>query len=519
MRYILFPGRHHVLTQFQARYLTDLRAGLCTDTNGVPIEGVDDSEVIFAVTSWDQAGTRRNPLPGHRREAAIELFGRDIALPVLVAPVPNVSPTPRFADVTINAVDVHTAGRVRLTPDNTIVACSSPEVSSLYADDGFRVASVELDGDTLHADRPWTLVEELATTRSLEKLTNRLHPASSEILSRYQLVDQISEIFSDPLLGEDGDLTETRDYITYGDSFDQGADRKFDLVRNLIRPGRIVDIGCGTGALLAKIAEAPELGECDLFGLEAARPLFEICEHRRTMGWFPNENTFFYHRNVLNSPVLADASIDTTITMALTHEVLSYGSHADVVAMAGRIFQHTRPGGVWLNADVCGPADPNIVVEFDLATDDGVVDSKPDTPTASLDDVGGHLSALSTWSRWLRFVEDFRAHEGETNEWEPVSTGTARAARRLLYEFLSKKDYPINWLSEMHERFCTYTYDDWTALVEDAGFVIAAGSMPYRNDWIVENRWRPTCSIRSLEGAPEDFGTTHIILAAAVPNR
>lgn len=519
MRYVLFPGRHHVLTRFQARYLSDLRAGLCTDIDGVPIDKSEASDVIFAVTSWDQAGTRRNPLPGHRREAAIELFGRDAEIPLLVVPVPNVSPTPRFADVTINAVDVHTAGKVRLTPANTVVACSSPEVSALYAADGFRIAPVELNGDSLHAERPWNLLEELASTRSLDHVADRLHEASTEILSRYQLVNQISEIFSDPLLGEDGDLTETRDYITYGDSFDRGADRKFDLVRKLIRPGRIVDIGCGTGALLAKIAEAPELDECDLFGLEAARPLFEICEHRRTMGWFDNENTFFYHRNVLNSPVLADASIDTTITMALTHEVLSYGSHEDVVAMANRIFQHTRPGGVWLNADVCGPADPDVVVEFDLATNDGESDTQTDTPTGSLTDIAGHLTGLSTWSRWLRFVNDFRAHEGETNEWEPVSTGTARATRRLLYEFLSKKDYPNNWLSEMHERFCTYTYNDWTALTEDAGFSVAAGSMPYRNDWIVENRWRPTCSIRSLDGTTEDFGTSHIILAAAVPNR
>ncbi len=518
MRYILFPGRHHILTKFQAAYLSDLRAGRCVDLDGKPIEVGDDCEVVFAVTSWDQAGTRRNPLPGHRREAAIELFGREADLPVLIAPVANVAPTPRFADVLVNAVDVQTAGRIRLTPDNTIVACSSPEVFQLFVEDGFRVASVELSasGDV---DRPWTLVEELAAASSLDGVVDRMHSGSVEILSRYGLAQQIAEVFSDPLLGEDGDLTETRDYITYGDSFDNGADRKFDLVRDLIRPGRIVDIGCGTGALLAKIGSSSELSECDLFGLEAARPLFEICEHRRTMGWFENENTFFYHRNVLNSPVLADASIDTTITMALTHEVLSYGSHQDVLDLASRIFQHTRPGGVWLNADVCGPDDPDVVVEFDFAVDDGADDTEADTPTAELADPASHLEGLSTWSRWLRFVDDFRAHENEnwSNEWELVDTGTARATRRLLYEFLSKKDYPNNWLSEMHERFCTYSYDDWTKIVTDAGFVVAPGSRSYRNDWIVENRWRPKCSIRTSNGEPEDFGTSHLILAAAVP--
>ncbi len=515
MRYVLFPGRHHVLTTYQAAYLAELLAGHCTDRSGHGIEVSADAVVIFAVTSWDQAGTRRNPLPGHRREAAIELFGREAGLPVLVVPVPNVSPTPRFADVIINAVDVQTGGRVRLDPSNCVVASSSPEVFSMFEATGYAIAPVELAAGTLVADRPWTLVETIADDASTAAVADRLHPASLEILERYDLANQIAELFADPLLGDDGDLTETRDYITYADSFDRGADRKFGLVRTLIRPGRIVDIGCGTGALLSKIAGAPEFAECDLFGVEAARPLFEICEHRRTMGWFDNENTFFHHRNVLNSPVLAPGSIDTTITMALTHEVYSYGTHQDVLAMAARIAQHTRSGGVWINADVCGPDHPDGVVEFDLAVDDGLADSCPDTPTPQLADIAGHLESLSTWSRWRRFVDDFRSVEGETVEWEERSPGTARATRRVLYEFLSKKDYPNNWLSEMHEAFCTYTYADWIDIAEEAGFTIAPGSHAYRNEWIVEHRWRPTCSIRSADGSAEDFGVSHLVLAAA----
>ncbi len=514
MDYVLFPGRHHLLTRYQADYLTRLRSGDADDVDGRRIDPMPESTVVFAVTSWDQAGTRRNPLPGHRREAAIERFGMASQLPVHVAPVPNVSPTSRFADVIVNAVDVQTGGAIRMTPANTIVASSTPEVFAMFAALGYRIAPVELDGDHLIAERPWTLVETIASGADLGDVADRIHASSADIIDRYGLASQISELFADPLLGDDGDLTETRDYVTYADSFDRGADRKFDLVRTLIRPGRIVDIGCGTGALLSKIASAPEFAECDLFGIEAARPLYDVCEHRRSMGWFANENTFFYHRNVLNSPVLAAGSIDTTITMALTHEVYSYGSADDVLAMAERIAHHTRPGGVWINADVCGPDDPDVVVEFDLATNDGEHDSLADTPTASLTDVGEHLSSLSTWARWRRFVNDFRAVEGEAVVWEPVRDGTARATRRVLYEFLSKKDYPNNWLSEMHEAFCTYTYDDWIDLARGAGFEIAPGSHAYRNEWIVEQRWRPSCAIRQLDGSPEDFGVSHLILAA-----
>jgi len=520
VQYILFPGRHHVLSTFQADYLNRLRRGECTDYSGEPIEALPAARVVFAVTSWDRSGTRRNPIAGHRREAAIELFGRDAELRLLTIPVPNVTPTPRFADVIVNAVDVHTGGRVALTPDNTIVASSTTDVIAMFVADGYRIAPVELDSgpsepERFSTDRPWPLVEAIAAAGTLEVVSESLHPASAEIIDRYNLAPQIAELFADPLLGDEGDLTETRDYVIYAESFDRGADRKFDLVRDLVRPGRIVDIGCGTGALLKKLASAPELVESDLFGIEAARPLFEICEHRRTMGYFENENTFFYHRNVLNSPVLAPASIDTTITMALTHEVLSYLSPDAVVDMAQRIATQTRPGGVWINADVCGPDEPDTVVEFDLDITDGERDTD-DRPTAELDDAPAYLGQLSTWDRWIRFTTDFRAAEREPVEWELVTNGTARATRRVLYEFLSKKDYVDNWLSEMHERFCALAYADWLELAADAGFAIAPGSRSYRNEWIVENRFRPVCSVRTLTGEPEDFGVTHLVLAATI---
>lgn len=516
MDYILFPGRHHLLTTYQERYLQGLQAGGMDDIDQNALPDLDRATVIFAVTSWDRSGTRLNPLPGHRREAAIELFGRDAGLDVLVVPVPHVAPTTRFVDVIENAVSVHTGSNIELSPDNTVVACSSPAVIDLFVDAGYRIAPVEMAGghdQQLAAARPWTHVEDLARDQNLDALRDQVHGASHDILSRYDWVATMAELFADPLLGDQGDLTETRDYVTYADSFDDGADRKYDLVRDLVRPGRIVDIGCGTGALLHKLADAPELDESDLFGVEAARPLYEMCEHRRTMGWFDNPNTFFFHRNVLNTPVFRSASVDTTITMALTHEVYSYLSHESVITMVDRIAAHTRPGGVWVNADVCGPDNPDDIVEFDLRTGDGLPNTDK-TPTPELTDSDSYLGALSTWGRWTRFVEDFRAVEGELVKWERVGQGTARASKRVLYEFLSKKDYTQNWLSEMHEVFCRYTFADWADIATEAGFVVGPGSRPYRNDWIVENRWRPVCTIRTLAGKPQDFETSHLILAA-----
>ena len=56
--YLLFPGRHHVLTRFQGEFLRQFA----------------DRAVVWAVTSANHQTTKRNPVAFDRREAAIERF-------------------------------------------------------------------------------------------------------------------------------------------------------------------------------------------------------------------------------------------------------------------------------------------------------------------------------------------------------------------------------------------------------------------------------------------------------------
>jgi hypothetical protein len=86
-RYILFPGRHHLLTRFQASYLESLASPSTT--------------VVWAVTSANHENTRRNPVPYHRREAAIERFSVQTGLRSVVVPVVDTAPTDLFASVTL----------------------------------------------------------------------------------------------------------------------------------------------------------------------------------------------------------------------------------------------------------------------------------------------------------------------------------------------------------------------------------------------------------------------------------
>jgi hypothetical protein len=92
MSYVLFPGRHHLLTRFQAAHLRAL-----------------GGTIVWAVTSANHENTKRNPVPFHRREAAIERFSVLAGLRSVVVPVFDTAPTDRFASVTLKNITVRPA--------------------------------------------------------------------------------------------------------------------------------------------------------------------------------------------------------------------------------------------------------------------------------------------------------------------------------------------------------------------------------------------------------------------------
>ena len=106
-RFVLFPGRHHLLTRFQADYLRGL-------VGAAPVT------VVWAVTSADHDNTRRNPVPYHRREAAIERFSVLSGLRSVVVPVFDAAATERFAEVTLKNIVVATG--LELGVADTVVA-------------------------------------------------------------------------------------------------------------------------------------------------------------------------------------------------------------------------------------------------------------------------------------------------------------------------------------------------------------------------------------------------------------
>jgi len=518
LTYVLFPGRHHLVTRFQADYLRSLLDGQESDTDGIPLLPAPDAEVVWAVTSATHTGTRRNPLPAHRREALVERVALAADLPSVVAPVSDVPPSDRFATTVLGSVEMST-GRT-LTPDDTVVACSTPAVAALYAALGFRVAAVEDTRDPAPL-RPWDVLELMvAGDPSWRDLA---HPQTVELYDRYRLDAAVRLIHTDPTVGSEGDLTETRDYRTYTAAFDDASDRKWEQVAPHVVPGKVVDLGCAAGGLLERAARDPRLAECDLYGVDVSRHLVAEAEHRRAQGVFANPNVFFAQRNLLRSSVFPAASISTTLTIALTHEISSYGEgRADLELLARRIFAHTVPGGVWVNSDVLGPDDGDEPVVLRL---DGPVhaDRAADLRSWTRQAVHDHVEALSPAERFVQFAADFPTLARTDLHAGPLTADGGGSYEVVLplrsaMEFLTTRDYTENWLSECHERFCDMTWDDWRTLLTDVGFEVAVGSAPWTNEWLVEHRLSVGASMHTPTGAPVPWPSTHLLMVARKPH-
>lgn len=566
---LLFPGRHHLLTDFQFKYLYRLvQNGLQDelDVNGQPfsesISGIQSPDldashsiaaahplnkekhpsvspsepqsrsehlaidnIIFAVTSANHSNTRRNPIPFHLRAMAILDFSQELGIPCFVYPIDDVGHLDDFAGYTLKKIKHDSDGRLNLNPDNTVVACSSP-VLNMYEAIGFRILPAELEdreSGKLSTASPWELVERVAEAgmewRKDRVVFDKIHQASYLIWSQYGLGEKVQKLFSDDMISADGDLTESRDYGSYVREMDEIAELKYKETAPFLRPGRIGDIGCAVGTWIKMAAKDPRLRESDFFGIEVAQHLYRICQQRKENGEFPHPYIFFAQKNAVTGLCFDPNSMNTIHTSSLTHEIESYGGRDDLLQFIQNRFAELAPGGVWVNRDVLGPDEPDKQILLKLCSDDGRNDDW-EREFGERDELKDYLNGLSTRALFLRFAHDFRREEGFQFDysWKVIGEDEyAETTLGLAMEFISKKDYHSNWMSEMHETFCYWSYADWERELEKAGFVVDSKSKAYTNQWLVKNRYQGKADLFHLVDGrlkPLAYPVTHALIMA-----
>jgi SAM-dependent methyltransferase len=491
MTTLLFPGRHHMLTNFQHNYLKNL---IKTGVGGKKIE-----RIIFAITSADHTNTRRNPIPLYLRTLAIEKFSRDLSCEVKIYPIPDVQQTKKFAEYILYQIEYQ--GGEKLTPKNTILACSTPPVIELFKKIGFENIPVELlnaKKNNYSALRPYEVINLLVKSKKnwrknmeWKRLASK---ATLDVYLEYNLGENIIELFNDSLISEDADLTDTRDYNSYARAMDQNIEFKFNDLKPFIIQGKIVDAGCGTGALIWYLSKYFE--ESDIIGIEATRKFYEYCKLQQ----YPNPFVYFYRKNILNQ-TFKENTVNSFIYSSILHEIYSYINKESLIQVLKNTYKQLAPGGRIIIRDVVGPEEKNQIVLLELNEKDG----------KSL----GEIKSLSTYAKFHKFIKDFIPRKikfkvRKINNKNLIETTLANA-----YEFISKMNYTDNWLSEMHEEFGFWSFSNWKTELKKIGFEVLANSHSFRSDYIIEKMYKGKVRLYKEKNnilIPLEYPPTNMIL-------
>ncbi|MCA9983269.1 MAG: methyltransferase domain-containing protein, partial [Anaerolineales bacterium] len=402
---------------------------------------------------------------------------------------------------------------------------------------GFSILPAEA-GESPKPATPNDLIKRLAEVgdswQTDSYLRQNLSAAALDLWQDFPDVPRrVIRLWRDPLLNDAGSLTDERDYAAYayGMSNQEIIAVKYNDIKELLRPGKIVDEGCADGALLAAIAR--DMPDSDLIGIEITGEFMARARERQRAGGFGGSYVHFHQRNI-TQPIFAEQTVDTTICNSTIHELFSYGAGETTVhAYLALKYAQTRKGGRLVIRDVVGPTGKGQEVYAWLNRADGIEDDifRSCADGAALAE---HLGGLSTYARFKRFGRDFQAELRQAGQLPADSQLTFREELidgepyivtnlQTIAEYLSKKDYLANWQSEMFESFTFWEFDEWKAALTAAGFHVLENpndpeqsSRVYCNPWIVANRYEGKVRLyrRDARGAlqPLPFPETNIIL-------
>ena len=128
-----------------------------------------------------------------------------------------------------------------------------------------------------------------------------------------------------------------------------------------------------------------------------------------------------------------------------------------------------------------------------------------------------YLDPLTPAARFIQFAQDFRRLAHVAFAFDQADANSVRLQLNDAMEFMTKFSYTDSWLSECHERFCSLAWQDWLSLLRSIGFEIDQRSGPWRNEWLVDNVFRPTGELTALDGGAIQWPATHVFLVAIRP--
>ncbi len=457
----LLLGRFHAVTKAQAQWLASLSTA--------PID-----RLLCVITSANQAGTRRNPLELDARKALLTPALERTKRPFELVPVDDIPDSGAWVQHVLDSVKAKTGRSV--SPQTTTVYSANRDVDALFQAQGFTVVAQTVEGLTPHE-----LVQRIVDGRDW---VNEASPETAAVYQRPGVVERLRAVFHQKLLNDDGELGHLRDFGSYGAQMDASLRQKLDDLVRWVKPGNIVDKGCGTGKLMVELSRL--FPESKLVGVDLSREFLRLCDENT----YATEDVALVFGNVIDVCVPA-GSASTIIFSSVMHEVHSYNDYRVTEIDRALTNAHTElaPSG-------------HVLVR------DGV---SPEPATWRLE-----LLDQPTRDTFVRFAKEFR--HGQGVEYERLSETTVELSSHDANEFICKKDYLKNWHIEVHEEFGPLTLSQWKTALLAAGFE-PTYLEETRNAWIVKNRYEGTVKVTDTAGVIVPWPATNCVVVGRKPAR
>lgn len=450
----LLLGRFHAVTRAQSDWLAAL--------SKAPVE-----RLVCVVTSANHAGTRRNPLDVGTREAMLKPALARSGKPFDVVRIDDIPDSQAWVEHVVKEVERQLG--VRLSGSSTTVYSANRDVDALFEAAGFPVVAQEVKGLTPHE-----LVQRVVEGKPWAE------DASEEtraVFARPEVVGKLKELFRQTLLNDDGELGHLRDFLSYGAQMDASLVQKLEDLVPWVKPGCIVDKGCGTGKLLVELSRL--YPQSRLVGVDLSREFLRLCDENT----YQTDDVDLVFGNIIERNV-EPGSASTVIYSSVMHEVHSYSDYdvKQIDRALANCFAELAPGGRVLVRDGISPAPATWRLRLL-------------TPQAK--------------ETFARFAQEF-CH-GRGAKFEALSEDTVRLSSHDANEFLCKKDYLKNWHIEIHEEFGPLTLDGWREALKRAGFA-PVHLKEYANAWIVKHRYEGAVEVLDDAGKRLPWPPTNMIV-------
>lgn len=450
----LLLGRFHAVTRAQSDWLASL--------SSAPVD-----RLICVITSANHAATRRNPLDVATRESMLRPALARSGKPFEIVRVDDIPDSGAWVEHV--GREVHRQLGVTLAPESTTVYSANRDVDSLFVSGGFKIVAQEVKGLTPHE-----LVQRVADGKPW---ADEASPETREVYSRPGVSGRIHDIFRQTLLNDDGELGHLRDFLSYGAMMDASMVQKLEDLIRFVKPGCIVDKGCGTGKLLVELSRL--FPESRLVGVDLSREFLRVCDENT----YATDDVTLVFANIIERNV-DPGSATTVIYSSVMHEVHSYNSYdvKQIDRALANAYLELAPGGRVLIRDGISPAPATWRLK---------------------------LLTAPVRETFARFAKEF-CH-GRGAKFEQLSEDTVRLSSHDANEFLCKKDYLKNWHIEVHEEFGPLTLAGWGGALKNAGFEVVH-LQEYANPWIVKNRYEGAVEVLDDSGARLAWPPTNMVV-------